>query len=54
LEGGIQLFAESCPSLVYLSIRALAKTQSDEVRTESLGAPSNPASLVASVLRNID
>ncbi|KAG0610836.1 hypothetical protein M758_7G095500 [Ceratodon purpureus] len=36
LEGGIQLLAESCPSLVYHAIRALVKTQNDEVRTKSL------------------
>lgn len=43
LEGGIQLLAEYCPSLVYLSLRALEKTHNDIVRTNSLGILSNPA-----------
>ena len=47
LEGGIQVLAEFCPSLVHLAIRALVKTQSDEVRTKSLGTDSNPARFTA-------
>lgn len=37
LEGGIHLLAEYCPSLVYLSLRALQRTESDDIRTNSLG-----------------
>jgi len=45
LEGGIQLLVEYCPSLVYLSLRALEKTHNDVVRTNSLGTLSSPADL---------
>lgn len=52
LEGGIQLLAEYCPPMVYLALRALEKTRSDDVRSKSLGTLSNPADLAAAALRD--
>lgn len=52
LEGGIQLLAEYCPSLVFLALSALEKTRSDDFRTNSLGTLSNPAELASSALRD--
>lgn len=45
LEDGIQMLAEYCPSLVYFALHALERTQSDDVRANSLGTLSNPADL---------